>query len=102
MILNSHQTWSCFIHFLFVPHPLHAQNLTPKRRKWHFRGSTFEYFPSFLGLDIGNENHIGVLVINLCHHSPQMLDKICSVKYDSVIWPRVVGTMYAYEKCCIR
>ena len=27
-----------------------------------------------------------------------MLDKICSVKYDSVIWPRVVGTMYAYEK----
>ena len=31
-----------------------------------------------------------------------MLDKICSAKYDSVIWPRVVGTMYAYEKCCIR
>ena len=74
-----------------------------------------------------------------------MLDKICSVKYDSVIsdsstvpntasnakdhgnaprrfvnlthshhttratgdesgviWPSVVGTMYAYEKCCIR
>ena len=31
-----------------------------------------------------------------------MLDKICRVKYDSVIWPRVVGTMYAYEKCCIR
>jgi hypothetical protein len=24
----------------------------------------------FLSLDIGNENHIGVLVINLCHNSP--------------------------------
>jgi hypothetical protein len=27
-------------------------------------------FLSFLSLDIGNENHIGVLVINLCHNSP--------------------------------
>ena len=26
--------------------------------------------PSFLGLDVGNENHIGVLVIILCHNSP--------------------------------
>jgi hypothetical protein len=24
----------------------------------------------FLSLDIGNENHIDVLVINLCHNSP--------------------------------
>jgi hypothetical protein len=24
----------------------------------------------FLGLDVGNENHIGVLVIILCHNSP--------------------------------
>ena len=39
----------------------------------------------FLSLDIGNENHIGVLVINLCHNSPKMLDKKCSVKYDSVM-----------------
>ena len=27
-------------------------------------------FTSFLGLDVGNENHIGVLVIILCHNSP--------------------------------
>jgi hypothetical protein len=25
----------------------------------------------FLSLDIGNENHIGVLVINLCHNKKQ-------------------------------
>jgi hypothetical protein len=32
----------------------------------------FEYLVSslgFLGLDVGNENHIGVLVIILCHNS---------------------------------
>ena len=28
------------------------------------------YIPGFLGLDVGNENHIGVLVIILCHNSP--------------------------------
>ena len=31
--------------FLFVPRPLQAQNFTPKHRKWHFRGSTFQNFP---------------------------------------------------------
>jgi hypothetical protein len=28
------------------------------------------YSQDFLGLDVGNENHIGVLVIILCHNSP--------------------------------
>jgi hypothetical protein len=38
-----------------------------------------------LSLDIGNENHIAVLVIILCHNSPQMLLERCSIKYDNVM-----------------
>jgi L-asparaginase II len=40
---------------------------------------------AFLSLDIGNENHIAVLVIMLCHNSPQMLLERCSTKYDNVM-----------------
>jgi hypothetical protein len=29
-------------HFFFVSHRLRAQNLAPKRRKWHFRGCIFQ------------------------------------------------------------
>ena len=36
---------------------------------------------AFLSLDIGNENHIAVLAIILCHNSPQMLLERCSTKY---------------------
>jgi hypothetical protein len=39
----------------------------------------------FLSLDIGNENHIAVLVIILCHNSPQMLLERCGIKYDNMM-----------------
>ena len=38
-----------------------------RSQKWREGGTLYVYF---LGLDVGNENHIGVLVIILCHNSP--------------------------------
>jgi hypothetical protein len=50
--------------------PLLACNVDGHTLLWKIGNQKSAPFLSFLSLDIGNENHIGVLVINLCHNSP--------------------------------